>query len=1294
MTKYRLNGRSWGWLLGCLLSPAAMAATTDLATVPLITSAPSVVKPNMLFILDDSGSMGWTHMPDSAVNFGQTGSGTKQYGYASAQCNGVYYNRLTTYSPPLTSTGTSYSNSSFTSAWVDGYNTGAGTVNLSTSFRAWTSSTVSGSGSLDGTDDTAQAAYYYTYSGSQTTEALKNYTSGTFFNECNSTIGVAPGNGVFTKVTVSATSGPGSTDERTNFANWYSYYRTRMLAMKTSTGRAFQTIGDTYRVGYMSLNNNVDPSFLNISVFDATQKVSWFTKLYAASPSNSTPLREALSNAGRIFAGKKTTMYGVTVNDPIEYSCQKNFALLSTDGYWNGNSGFQLDGTTGVGNQDSSEPRPFNDGGTSANVYQATITVSGGSSSPQTLASSIKVNGFEILNGATNDSGNSDTVASRIANGINACKTAISGTCTIVGYSAAVSGSVVTITAPASLGAISFTPVIVASGARSVTATAFSGTTVATAGTSDTLADVAQYYYETDLRTPALGNQTGALGTDVSGNDVIPGAQDIATHQHMTTFTLGLGARGRMIFSPSYRTDNSGDYFAVANGSTASGSVCTWQTAGTTCTWPIPSSNAVENIDDLWHAAVNGRGNYFSASDPTAMAVGLNSALQAINAITSDAAAATTSNPNVTDGDNFIFSSTFRSAEWYGEFERRQINVSTGDPAASPDWQAKALLDANTSRTIYTRDATDLINGRKPFLWANLTATEKGYFSLAYVSLTASPILSQFCASGATCLSAANQTAATLAVSSQPLFDFIRGNRTDEGGASDTSKYFRQRVSVLGDIVNGEAVYVKVPSFAYADTGYSTYKASHTPPTAGARRGMIYVGANDGMLHAFDATTGAETWAYVPQTVLPNLYRLADKFYATNHQYYVDGSPTTADVYMGGAWRTILVGGFNLGGRGYYALDVTDPDSPKALWEVSNSSTGFANLGLSFGRPEIGKLKDGTWVVLLTSGYNNVSPGDGQGYLYVLNAATGALIRTIGTGVGSASAAISGVCAAAPCPSGLAQIRAWVDNTKYDNTIQRVYGGDLFGNVWRFDVNNDVGASGYDAQLLATLRGASGNVQSLTAKPELGKVAGFAVVFVGTGRYLGASDLSNSEAQSIYAIKDTLGSTSLGNPRATGTTFVQQTLTVGTCPAGASYCALNSTIRTASSNGVNFATNNGWFVDLPGTRERANTDPQLALGTLSVTTNLLNPGACTVGGSSFINYFDYRTGSAVSTANGMVSVSLGSALATRPVLLRFSDGSVRSLVRMSDNTWKTPPTPIPPSPGGTRRTSWRELVTE
>jgi len=1274
------------------MATSALGASTDLSSLPLITSAPQVVKPNLMFVLDDSGSMAWSHMPDAAGAFGRDSSGIAKYGYSSAQCNGVYYNPSLVYSPPVSVASNGvlsyYPNSSFTSAWINGYNTGAGTVNLSTSFQAWTTSTVQNT-ALDSTNATAQPAFYYVYSGSETTQTLKDYfsTSSTFYQECNSVDGspaLEPGDSVFTKKIVSSTSGtgPAGVDERTNFANWYSYYRTRMLMMKSATGLAFRTIDDRYRIGYMSINNNVSPSFLNLSAFDGAQKYAWYNKLYGASPNNSTPLRVALSNAGRIYAGQISSLYGTSVNDPVEYSCQKNFTLLSTDGYWNGGAGFKVDGATAVGNQDAGAPRPFNDGGTAGNIYTASITVNASASTDN--VSSITVNGAQILSSTADASGGgtgsrASKLATKIVTRINACTASATGNCAVAGYSAVRSGNTITITAPASAGALSVTPVVTANAGASATVVAFTGSAVSSGGTDDTLADVAMYYYNTDLRTSTQGD-IGALGNSVSANNVLPGGDDDATWQHMTTFTLGLGARGRMIYSSSYKSDTSGDYFAVKSGALASSGACSWQSTGT-CNWPTPGTNLPENIDDLWHAAVNGRGQYFAATDPSSLGVGIASALQSVAAITSDSAAATTSNPNVTTGDNFVFSSTFRSADWYGELERRQLDLVTGLPSATADWTAAAQLDAKATRTIYTFDPASPTTKLKPFLWGNLTAAEQANFTTAYISSTASPTLSQFCASGVICLSAGAQMAAGGAT----LIDFIRGDRTNEGPANDTTKYFRQRSFRLGDIVNSEAIYVKKPQYDYVDAGYSTFKTANATRTA-----MVYVGANDGMLHAFDATTGDETWAYVPKLLHPTLYRLADKFYATGHQYYVDGSPTVGDVYFGGAWHTILVGGFNAGGRGYYALDVTDPANPKALWEFTD-----ANMGYSFGRPEITKLADGTWVVVLTSGYNNVNPGNGQGYLYAVNAGTGVAIRTIGTGVGSDTSAIAGVCATAPCPSGLAQIRAWVENTRYDNTTTKVYGGDLYGNLWRFDVNDTIGAAGFDAQLLATLRGPTNAVQSITAKPELGKVAGSPVIFVGTGRYLGGTDLNNSETQTIYAIKDNGGSASVGSPRSDvgATGFVQQTLTSSTCGTSP-YCTAGTTIRTASSNPVNFATQKGWFVDLPGSRERANTDPQLALGTLAVTTNLLDPSACTVGGTSFINFFDYRTGQAIQGASGMASLFLGNALATRPVQLKYSDGTVRSLVRMSDNSWQTPTAPIPPSPGGTRRTSWRELVVE
>ncbi|MBE7419943.1 MAG: PQQ-binding-like beta-propeller repeat protein [Ideonella sp.] len=1287
---------------------AAMAGQTDLSSLPLITSAPQTVLPNLLFVLDDSGSMAWTHMPDTVDKFGRDGSGNKKYGYTSSQCNGVYYNPNLTYTPPknVDSAGvvTDYPNSNFNAAWVNGYNTSAGTVDLETQFRAWTPSTTLYT-NLDSTSDPAQAAYYYTYTGSQDTLAEKNYfdSSTTFYKECASNVLSSPGSGVFTYVQVTSTSGPGATDERQNFANWYSYYRTRMLMMKTATGQAFSGIQNKYRVGYMSINGNADPSFLNIDKFDPAHKSTWFSRLYGAIPQNSTPLRTALSDAGRIYANQISSVYGVNVVDPVQFSCQKNITLLSTDGYWNGGKGEQLDGSA-IGNQDASEPRPFNDGGTAADVYETTIEITAATKFSQ--VTSILVDGKELLSGIASTTGGgwgsrAQKLANSIAAKINACSSAIvtdgvSPDCAVAGYKATASGTTVTIKAPAGLGAIAFTPVV--SKTADVTLTPpspFAGSSLATGGTSETLADVAQYYYTTDLRDKTLwGNELGvamgspAVQNDVSPNNVPTSDDDAATWQHMNTFTLGLGVRGRMIYSPTYKSDTSGDYYAVAQGSPASSTVCSWtfNEGGSTCTWPTPGSDLPENIDDLWHAAVNGRGLYFSATDPASLSAGLTSALQQINAMTSDSAAATTSNPNITASNNYIYSSTFRSVDWTGELERRQIDPSTGVVAASADWTAASQLDANTSRTIYTFDSS-AGSKLKPFLYGSLSAAEKTFFTSAYMSGgSGNPALTQFCSSGVMCATAAAQAAAD----GGKLVDFLRGDRSLEGTADVTSKPFRSRAHVLGDIVDSEAVYVKEALYDYVDSGYSAFK---TGSVVSSRTPTVYVGANDGMLHAFNANTGAELWAYVPSMLLPTLYRLADKFYASNHQMYVDGSPTVGDAYFGGAWHTVLVGGLNGGGRGYYALDITDPASPKALWEFTH-----ANLGYSFGRPEITKLANGTWVAIFSSGYNNVSPGDGKGYLYVVNLATGALVSAIGTGVGSDTGTVAGVCATAPCPSGLGPIRAWVDNTRYDNTTTKVYGGDLYGNVWRFDVNDTIGPSGREAQNIATLYGPAGLVQSITGRPELGKVAGSPVVYVGTGRYLGGSDLNTSDVQSIYAIKDngaSPGASSIyGNPRSDvgATGFVQQTLTTSTCPAGSQFCAEGTSIRTGTSNAVNFGTQKGWFVDLPGTRERATTDPQLALGTLAVTTNLLNPSACAVGGQSYANFFDYKSGAPVVGAGGMVSSFLGDALATRPVQLKFTDGKVRSLVRMSNNTWQTPQSPIGSNPLGSRRTSWRELI--
>lgn len=1395
----------------CLaMSSHALAATTDLASSPLVTSSSSSVLPNVFLMMDDSGSMDW----DFGLDYppGSAPFSTSKFGYASSQCNGVYYDPSITYTPPAYSDGTSYANASFTGAWMDGYKTSLGTVNLSSTFTLalYQSEAPPASG---------VPAYYYKYGGSQTTEKLRNFydTNSTFYKECNTPAGTGPVatitisgsssttvsnikvngteimNGTstgsttsstvaasiaskitlagysatssgstititgpagaatytpvitksggmtitpssfapFTKVVVSSSSGPGGTDERQNFANWFSYYRTRLNMMKTGTGLAFKPIDNHYRVGFATMNNNGGSKFLNISTFDSSQKSAWYTMLYSVAASNSTPLLKALSRAGQLYGHKLTSnaLNGVAANDPMQYSCQQNFTILSTDGFWNDSTNYSLSGGS-VGNQDGSYPRPYNDGGSTVStattptttvartqtVTPKTLTTpwtrtykftaaakgTGGCSSTRYLVTTQNQSYSQVATTSTtviSDATSTTTRTVVTTNGVvtsdtqattTSSATVSNNTATLTDSGAPGGGTAWTTTSSSTncassptpgpgLSAVTSGPTAGATGTSTGTATttpvsttgpttgATSTNNSASGGTSNTLADVAMYYYMTDLRDAALGNNNGALGTDVAQNNVPSSAQDTASWQHMTTFTLGLGARGRMVFSPTYLIDTSGDYFSVKNGVTAdpSNGICSWGTAGASCNWPTPNvSGTPENIDDLWHAAVNGRGAYFSADNPATLATGLSNALAGVSARLGASAAATTSNPNVTSGDNFVFSSTFTTVNWDGELVRQQLDLNNGTVSSTIDWSAQAQLDSNASRTIYTYDAS-AGSHIKSFAWASLNASEQAYFQSGNIST-----LSQFCTIGATCISAAAQTAAA----GSPLVSYLRGDRSNEGPATDTSKYYRQRSHILGDIVSAEAVYVKGSPYTYADAGYTAFVTANQ-----SRAGAVYAAANDGMLHAFDSTTGAERWAYVPSFVLPSLYKLADKNYANLHQYFVDGTPVAGDIAISGTWHTILVGGLNGGGRGYYALDVTNPSSPSVLWEFSDS-----NLGYTYGNPVITKLVDGTWVVLVASGYNNVSPGDGVGRLYVINAATGALIRTISTGVGSGTT-----------PSGLTKINAWVDNGMFDNTALRAYGGDLLGNVWRFDINNNVGAGGFEAQLLATLRDSSGNAQPITTKPELGDVRTNPVVFVGTGRYLGVTDVSDSSQQTFYAIKDKLGIVSYGNPRTSGG-FVQQTMTSTTCPAGtpANICSAGQDVRTGSSNAVDFSSDNGWYIDLIDSGERDNTDPTLALGTILFNTSIPNSTACTVGGYGYRYFLDYATGKPVTTAGSVGGAKLGNALPTRGVAVRLPNNTIVELTRLSDGTTVTTNVPLGPSSNSTRRVSWRELVNE
>ncbi|MDP2144996.1 MAG: PilC/PilY family type IV pilus protein [Gallionella sp.] len=1379
-------------LTASLVAPQlALAASVALATAPLATSTTSTVKPNILFVLDNSGSMDWDHMPDddgdagSAVtfNFGY-------YGLRSSQCNQVYYNPAITYQPPIQSGGTSYPDSSFTGAWTNGFNTGSGTLNLNTSFKASLST---------GADSTGQPAYYYAYSGTQDTPQEKNYhsTTNTFFSECSSAQNASPGKDVFNKrrlsttetttITVSGSTstsvnsikvngvelmsgastastnsstvatniaakitlngfsasvssnvvtitGPTSaanytpvitcsvmpcgmtlateifpdTDaaKLTNFANWYSYYRTRLLMMKTAAGHAFSSLTGSYRVGMMKISQT--SPVVNMNTFETTHRDTWYSTLYNMSTSGSTPLRRSLSDAGRYFAGK------LAVTDPVQYSCQQNFAILSTDGYWNTGDGYQLDGSTAVGNQDGTVDRPMYDGSQSGTTVTITYTRNSYSSTSSGCSSGKKKLKTQPEKGScsvsvTTVTGNESCNPSSWSNNGSATT---SGSCV----------NSVSLPSPNPSAKVKESAV---------------ETPGSTGGSSNNLADIAMYYYQTDLRTSTLNNCTGALGagTDVCTNNVFIGGNDNNTQQHMTTFTLGLGASGWMNYSSSYLTDTSGDYNSVKLGSTASATVCTWQASGTVCNWPLPgmdgSSNGyIANIDDLWHAAVNGRGAYFSATDPSSLSAGLSNALAGINSRKGAAAAAATSTLNPVPGNNYAFVASYTTMAWKGNLEGRGINTDTGDVNKNAIWcvenvapdvcsspgtltvdtsgnttalfcdtpnsvicpdgklldggicrvpMASActgtmnskVLDVSDTRTIKTANGTG--TALVDFTHANLTGTQQTYFGASTIGA-----LSQWSSFTGT---------QQVAAAGDNLVNYLRGQYGFEDRSSNVvdNRLYRFREAVLGDALESQPAFIGPPVFSYPYPGYSDFRTSQA-----SRAGTVYMGTNDGMMHAFNAATGAERWAYVPSIVMPNLWKLADINYATLHTNYANGSPVTSDICAANCtdaatavWKTILVAGLNGGGRGYFALDISNPDAPELLWELT-TSTGIGkvkddDIGYGFGHPIITRKNDGTWVVLISSGHNNTGPGNGKGYLYVLNAGTGAIISKISTGVGNTTT-----------PSGLAHIVGW-NNEPAGNLAGYVYGGDLQGNLWRFDINSSVTATVAEGEIgtgdvmkfASLFSNTTGTLpQPITSSPVLGKIAGKRVVFVGTGKYLETSDLTTTQVQSIYAIKDDDATATLVNPR---NSLVNQSL----------YNNPDGTATRLSGNAaVNFYTRRGWFVDLPDSGERVGINSRLEQGTLIVPTIVPSNTVCSPGGYSWLNYLDYKTGGAINTTTGLSGTKYDSTIVG--VNIYYIDGQPKVGVVTSTN-----PTPeldtnvaFPGAAAGFtgKRVIWRELI--
>lgn len=589
--------------------------------------------------------------------------------------------------------------------------------------------------------------------------------------------------------------------------------------------------------------------------------------------------------------------------------------------------------------------------------------------------------------------------------------------------------------------------------------------------------------------------------------------------------------------------------------------------------------------------------NYYYAFDPAKLAEDLEEVFLSIleaNSSASSVAANSTSLSNNTA----LFQGSFNSQRWSGDLKAFSIGTN-GAIDTTPIWSAAEILDAKSNtemalRLIFTNDGlAPTADGSlssttgKDFTWNDLSADQQ-----LLLRATADPAVQVDIATG------------------QDRLDYLRGSTIKQRTTTDQSQPFRQRSSRLGDIINSDPQFIHKQDFGYSNlpsssafaaTGMTSYTAFRNSASYQAREPMVIVGANDGMLHGFSADTsgaatsngGEELFAYIPSAVMKDLYKLALPDYT--HRYFVNGSPRINDAWLEGsinAWRTVAVGTTGAGGNSVFAIDITDPEnmtSANFLWEFSHPE-----LGLTIQQPSLVPLANGKFGVIVSSGYDT---GSADGKVWILDATTGlpmvAFSLPGGAGLGTPLAA----------------------DLDFDRIADRIYVGDLQGQLWRIDVSGAMNSWGVALKQGSTpapiFKAPDG--QAITAPLE----AAFnedrkPMVFFGTGSFFQIGDNivpADPVIESFYGIVDSEPAAAV-----TKTDLLQQTIL-------AEVTANGQRFRVVSDNEPS-ADVKGWYIDLIVNNvprgERVVTQALVRGDRVIFSTLIPSANACDAGGDSWL----------------------------------------------------------------------------
>lgn len=1096
---------------------AVTSGAQTLSQDPLLTKSVSV-RPNMTFIMDESGSMDWqcVYTKNTLSSFGGQKYGiahnclkhdqdnnipqlsSSDLRYTSPENNKLMYDPRIYYPTGYTETGTTHPNS--TASWADISNTvfkiGSNNYYARAIYIAKSATVRNSSNANTLTNINNYNTYYLINFGSRFA-----YRPAGNNNPNNSTTTNTWGTKSAARTDCAGTVCTYN-EELQNLRNWYTYHRTRLQAAKVGVSIAFTDLPDTFRMNYASLGE-ITRSAMNVSKANLGQPYNYYsiTPLRPVNNYNNninpfrkwlnelttydsvgTPLRQSLDIIGKSY--QSTSNAGPWGNTPWNpgnesandhLSCRRSFAILTTDGQWN-------DGVSPIGS-------------------------------------------WSIANSSNDTDGSNGP---------------------LITHMSSTPGSPIT-----------YRYIPRTADARNVgKADKTSGT-----GYTNTLADVALYYWSRDLRT--LPNNV----TD--GNPANP-----PFWQNLSTYSIGFGVNGTL---------------SQAQVNTAKDG---------TSNWTEPAANDAKAIDDLIHAAHNGGGEFIPVSNSAEFSDALRKILLSISGETSSQAGVAASTTALQTGTN-KYVPYYITGEWWGNL--KSINLDAQNATETTvKWQVVAT-DVNGKPT-----GTDTIpsHGTRNVI-VSTNNSNKGV-EFKYVNLNPNNLIAS---------SSTSVSDKLINTFSSEQVDFIRGDQSNEGAGNP----FRERKSILGDIVNSRPAFVKnnidtyskyfnLPAGQGGGATYTSYKNDKIART----EGMLFVGANDGMLHGFRESNGAEEFAFIPRSVLGNLHLLTDKDYALSHRFYVDGPLKEADAYVvapftnGAAgsslrWTNLLMGSTGAGAKAVFALDVTKPfnmQGKHVMWEVNHLSSGFAQLGHVLSDIETGVTPSGDWVAIFGNGYDSAA---GKASLFVVNLNDGSVIRELITNNDTGN--------------GLGGVRL-VHNANAQ--VIGAYAGDLKGNVWRFDLSGNSSSDWKNGELLFTAQDANNLAQPITAAPAVfaridGK-PGYIVV-VGTGRLLTASDAdvtTTPTTQSTYGLWDEspFGSVATISTISGRAALAQSTSAVDAVASGY--------YKVSTNPAINWATQKGWYLDLTDLVGQRNVYPVNALrSTVLIDTIAPKPvtGSCTVDGA-------------------------------------------------------------------------------